>query len=228
MAEPLGRGPVAQDQLADRPGVIGGLEQVGDGLERSLARPHPAARVSDEIARPGSVRRSCRDEDRPGVRGVVLDEPDRHGALEPRAVTAGLDPDEPPGFDEVVLHRNSRRRDRIGRRQDASGVSDGSGDSDGTGRARRLPEILKQQEIPMVPRTVPRSARASRPGSRTVQPRRRRVPTRPVPMVRPKVVRASDRASSRRRRCSSSSRPPRPGPGWLRGDPRRSCGTTIW
>ena len=111
VAEAFGRRPVAQDQAADRPSVIGRRERFGERVEGPVARSDVAGRIGEQVRRPGRVDRSGRDEERAG-RELIVDEPDGHRACLAAASAARLDPDETTGGDELVLHRPP-----IGRRQ---------------------------------------------------------------------------------------------------------------
>ena len=233
MAETLGRRPVAQDQLADRPGRgPRRLERLGD-------RPRTTARRS--VTRHAGRRAGCAPTQRLGRSGgdedahrgarLVLDEPDRHRAGQPGAFTASLDPDEPPGRDEVVLHRD---HDRWAPARRPSG---------GLGPSRTVRAIRMDPGDRTARRS--RTARSGWPAEtdrasgrgRGVEagladgaPPKRRVPTRPVLMAQPTAARGSARASSRHRRCVEGSNDRRQRPATrtaaMRG-PRRVRGPAM-
>ena len=131
MPESFGRRPVAEDQTADRTGVLGAVERLGDRIERAVADADMTCGIGQEVACPRRVGRRRGDQEGSGL-VLVIDEPDGHRAIEPAPRAAGLDPDEASGGDQLVLHRATVDRGRIVGRQDGSGVSVGSGDSDGS------------------------------------------------------------------------------------------------
>ncbi len=108
VAESLGRRPVAQDQLADRAGVIGRIERLGDGIEDALPDPDAAGGSASRLAAHAVSAPPAATRMAPGVEvlgQVVVDVADRHGARLAGPCAARLDPDEPTGGDQLVLHR---------------------------------------------------------------------------------------------------------------------------
>ena len=133
--EPFGRGPVAEDQLADRAGVVGAVRAA-----RRSRRTSGRRRGRDRPARPAGCEPRPRqgagrgDEDAHPARPASSTNPTVTVRAEPALRAARLDPDEAAGGDEVVLHLSTVDRGRAVGRQDGSGVSDGSAE---LGRSRR-------------------------------------------------------------------------------------------
>jgi hypothetical protein len=110
-SESLGRRPVAQDQAADRSGVVARLERLGHGAEPPVAYVDVDAWVGGQVACPLGVVARC-DEDR-AVR--LIDEADSDRPRLPRPATARRDPGDLALEEEVgadVVRARLRQRDR--------------------------------------------------------------------------------------------------------------------
>jgi hypothetical protein len=110
--ETLRRGPVAEDQLPDRPATarVPIFEEVGFAGERAAAGLDLDRRIDEEIGRPRAVERAGRDEDR-AVR--LVDVSDGDGAPLPAPPAAGPDAGEPGVEGEGVVEcRNPLRAAR--------------------------------------------------------------------------------------------------------------------